>query len=359
MNAALIPPNPDHLNNKIFYKKYHRDNGNVFFQNLKDSLLTKGISLNTIDFYDNEKKIDFVLFFRLENQVSFIKNILLRNNNTKFIYFAMEPPNIAKTHTFYFLKNWKFDRIFTWNDDLIIGDITKTLFYSQDLDFVNVSFKQFKQKKRKIAAIFSYKKSNNTKSNYTQRINLIKKLASYNLIDLYGYGWENCEDPIIRKIYKGQAVSKSDVLNRYMFCLAMENSCYKNYITEKILDPISIGSFPIYFGAPNIYEFFSKNLVMNSINSDEIELFINNFNDQSIEEFLISRNSYILDFKNSHFNAKKQTDYIADELIVLKNKVKRNKMHLIKIFVTSLRVRSILEIKRYYWELLITILKIK
>lgn len=42
---------------------------------------------------------------------------------------------------------------------------------------------------------------------------------------------------------------------RYRYCIAIENSIAKDYVTEKIYDALASGCVPIYLGAPNIREF--------------------------------------------------------------------------------------------------------
>ncbi len=49
--------------------------------------------------------------------------------------------------------------------------------------------------------------------------------------------------------------SKLDALAGYKFTLAFENACSQDYVTEKFFDPLTVGSVPIYLGAPNIEDF--------------------------------------------------------------------------------------------------------
>ena len=49
---------------------------------------------------------------------------------------------------------------------------------------------------------------------------------------------------------------KIDGLRNYRYSIAIENSCIPSYITEKFYDCIIAGCVPVYFGAPNIDEYF-------------------------------------------------------------------------------------------------------
>ncbi len=49
--------------------------------------------------------------------------------------------------------------------------------------------------------------------------------------------------------------TKMEMIARYKFTLAFENSIAKDYVTEKFFDSLLAGSVPVYRGAPNIAEF--------------------------------------------------------------------------------------------------------
>ena len=49
---------------------------------------------------------------------------------------------------------------------------------------------------------------------------------------------------------------KSDGLARYRFSVVIENCREENYFTEKLLDAVLCDTVPIYWGCPNIEEFF-------------------------------------------------------------------------------------------------------
>ena len=44
-----------------------------------------------------------------------------------------------------------------------------------------------------------------------------------------------------------------------MFSIAIENASCKTYFTEKLLDCFATGTIPVYYGAPNIGDYFNKN----------------------------------------------------------------------------------------------------
>lgn len=62
---------------------------------------------------------------------------------------------------------------------------------------------------------------------------------------------------------KGNGISpvktKDEVLIPSKYTLAIENTSEPHYFTEKITDAFLCNCMPIYFGAPNIFEYFPKN----------------------------------------------------------------------------------------------------
>ena len=95
------------------------------------------------------------------------------------------------------------------------------------------------------------------------RINCINSIIRNKCnIDLFGIG--------IREIR-----GKLDGLKDYRFSIAIENGMYKNYFTEKILDCFLTGTIPIYYGCPNISDFFNTNGFFTFNNEHELLEIIN------------------------------------------------------------------------------------
>ena len=49
--------------------------------------------------------------------------------------------------------------------------------------------------------------------------------------------------------------SKQALSATYKFTLAFENAIAKDYVTEKLYEPLLAGSVPVYLGAPNVDQF--------------------------------------------------------------------------------------------------------
>lgn len=115
-------------------------------------------------------------------------------------------------------------------------------------------------KKSKLVSMISSSNSNTD----GHRLRLFTMDKFRNKIDLYG----RHINPIPMKEFG---------LKQYMFSIAIENSSYPTYFTEKILDCFATGTIPIYWGAPDIGDHF---------NSDGIIVFHDSFDISTLSEEL-------------------------------------------------------------------------
>jgi hypothetical protein len=121
--------------------------------------------------------------------------------------------------------------------------------------WVNRNYDQLKEmiypkKERKVSCVVSAK--------HHHRLSFVKRiLANNELVDLYGRG-HNAHD--YGKSYKGELSydgnCKLHGLSPYAYTIVLENSQEKNYWTEKISDAYLSWCMPIYWGCPNIDDFF-------------------------------------------------------------------------------------------------------
>lgn len=67
--------------------------------------------------------------------------------------------------------------------------------------------------------------------------------------------------------------SKLDGLLSYKYSLAIENSSQHSYVTEKFTDCILAGAVPVYWGAPNISEFFpvDSHVSLSALDPEHVE----------------------------------------------------------------------------------------
>lgn len=112
---------------------------------------------------------------------------------------------------------------------------------------------EYPNKSKKISCVASSK--HNHRNDYIKRLYKTKPN-----IDLYGKGHDN---KYYGDAYKGMlnydGNCKFKGLIDYEFSIVMENSQQKNYWTEKLADAYLSWCIPIYWGCPNISDYFQEN----------------------------------------------------------------------------------------------------
>ena len=116
--------------------------------------------------------------------------------------------------------------------------------------FLNTHF----EKTKKVNIIVSGMNNKSYNNIYNQRITFIETVMKNKLpIDIFGRLWRPNGEWL-----KGPFERKLDVLKPYEFSIGIENSCEKNYISEKFFDPFMVNAVPVYYGCPNITEVYDK-----------------------------------------------------------------------------------------------------
>lgn len=165
------------------------------------------------------------------------------------------------------LVQHKFDYIFTFDETLLKRGkpYTKNLFGTTRIKDCDA---QIYPKNKNLCLIASQKK-------YAQghkiRHAIADTIGNRYEIDLYG-----------RKYKEFPEGAKVDFLKDYRFEITLENSKLVNYFTEKIIDAFRVGTVPIYWGCPNISDFFNPDGIIAFNSGKELK---NILNDLSLEEY--------------------------------------------------------------------------
>ena len=169
--------------------------------------------------------------------------------------------------------------------------------------WVNKSYDELKnmsyiKKEKEISCIVSAK--------HAHRLAFIQKMMEKNnLVDLFGRGHRTFKD---KPRYKGSLEYNGNCkflgLAPYEYSIVLENSQEKNYWTEKLADAFLSWCIPIYWGCPNIDNFFDSNsyrtidirdpdpldtikkIISKPIDNDSIEL-IRNSRNKILDEYNI------------------------------------------------------------------------
>ena len=171
-------------------------------------------------------------------------------------------------------------------------------------------------REKKIEDWMAYRKFCNfvaSNPNCQERNLFVEQLSKYKKVDSGGRWMNNI----------GFVVSnKRDFQSNYKFSIAFENNAYRpqhpGYTTEKIMEPMTVNSIPIYWGNPLIHkEFNTKSFV---------SFYDHGYLGQMIETIID------LDRNNDKYLEMLKTTWLVDNIIPDNNKVENIKAFLYKIF---------------------------
>jgi hypothetical protein len=169
------------------------------------------------------------------------------------IAWCLESPVVAlTTHQNLHTVAHKFDYLLCYREDLIKSNPKKflpnspggTLILDEDLDLHE------EHKSKNCSMVLSGKRT------YPGHVLRHQIQHSSTGIDFYGWGSPG-----------GFIENKIVALKDYMFHFTIENVIAPHYFTEKLIDCLLTGCVPIYYGAPNIGDYFNTKgfVIFNSI----------------------------------------------------------------------------------------------
>ena len=154
----------------------------------------------------------------------------------------------------------ELDFVMTNNDTILKEYPNKTKFVPFGGGWIKKENQKISEKNKLISIIYSFKKSY---EGHQLRHQIAENI---NGIDLYGNGSPTPID------FKEQGLSN------YMFSVIIENISAEGYFTEKLIDSFLTGTIPIYWGCPNIDNFFDTDGMIIFKTFDEFKDIMDNLN---------------------------------------------------------------------------------
>lgn len=203
----------------------------------------------------------------------------------KLVLIAAEPPTyLPEMYTEELLS--LFGRVYTWNDALVDNKKFFKFNYAALLpmrrDIPSFSKKKF------LTLVAGNKTSSHPDELYSERLQAIRYFEAQlgSDFEFYGTGWEGAGF----RNYRGKLEDKNLILKNYRFCICYENiKNVKGYITEKILDCLSAGCIPIYWGASNVKEYIPENCFIDRekfATFDHLIAYLRNMGDREYNHYL-------------------------------------------------------------------------
>jgi len=167
-----------------------------------------------------------------------------------------------------------YDFILTYEQNLLDYNPEKFKFFPCDTSGIERASHKIHKKTKLVSMIYSDKQwLPGHKIRHMIANSLLPKIK-YDKIDLFGRGTDHPLE------------LKSEGTNEYMFQVAIENLKRPNYCADKIYDCFVTGTVPIYWGCPNIEDFFDKRGILCFNTPQELTEILFNLSEDLYESML-------------------------------------------------------------------------
>ncbi len=314
-------------NNEIFNAESHLNRDDIFnkYIELRKEFEKYDCILSTNDI-NNIEESDAVIYFDMPK-------FLPKTNKIDHSYLVLTECELIRPDNYDREYHKSFDKIFTWQDDLVDN---KKYFKLNFSHLFPLSINKKLSKKDKLCILIAGNKTSPIESDielYSKRIEAIRWFETNHpeSFDLYGVGWERrrFEGPrVLRALnrvpflseiyatltghtypsYQGRVHNKKEVMEKYKFSICYENARnIPGYITEKIFDSFFSGCIPIYWGANNISDHVPDNCFIDRRNFssyEELYNYITEMSDKLYMSYLNNIENYLTDSRSFQFTGR-------------------------------------------------------
>ena len=163
-------------------------------------------------------------------------------------------------------------------------------------------FKYYEPKEQRLNKVCFITSNKMFTRGHRDRVNFANKILKNHIdfIDIYGNGYNPIDD-------------KLEVLSKYKYVLAIENGLCMDYWTEKLADSYLAGCHPIYYGCPNISDYFEQDS-MTKVNIRDYNGTINTIKDIIERDVFSTSREAVLTARNQVLDEYNMFNLIANEV---------------------------------------------
>lgn len=194
------------------------------------------------------------------------------------IFYHSEPNEYFSSHDWIRENYHLFDYVLTWNHELI-RDLPNAIFtpFGTSAFHDKFNFRDFKapgedgvhdNKTNKVTFIRGAKHAN--VQGHHLRHELYNRRAEIHNIQTEFYDKTTPEYAATPEEDIQWFNQRTSIFKSPFFHICIENTFHENYFTEKIIDCFLFRTMPIYYGCPNIGEYFDKNGIITFQTVDEL-----------------------------------------------------------------------------------------
>lgn len=190
---------------------------------------------------------DTELFFSKHVSISY--DTLEKDDSAEYkVLVQIEPFSVNNRIQDFYERSSDFDLILTWHSGILKS--TNSKLFPFGTCWIEENDRHIFSKSKNLSIIASNK---TFAPGHKLRHQIIQKYPEN--LSLYGRGYRPIENKIT-------------ALKDYRFSLIIENESSNNWFTEKLIDCLVTGTVPVFWGCPNIHEFFDTRgfILFNNIN---------------------------------------------------------------------------------------------
>lgn len=188
----------------------------------------------------------------------------------KILYLA-EPSSVVPYLNENFPEEFNtFDKIYTFNKN-ILDEYSNSEFIefgSCWLDFQTLTL----DKKNHITFVTSSKNMTSGHKLRHKIYNYLSEIDEVNGLEIYQH-----KSPPYHDI-------RNDFFASAKFHISVENSVQENYFTEKLIDCFASKTIPIYYGCPNIQDFFNIDGIITFNDMEDLKTILSNIDEKMYDE---------------------------------------------------------------------------
>jgi hypothetical protein len=197
------------------------------------------------------------------------------------ILWLIEPHGILNIRDSVINNQDKFDLILTY-DDYILESCRNSKLFLYGTTWIE-DFDLMQRKEYCITTLIGGKKQT---EGHLLRHSLLDKIDSINSIQVHLFNSMNRPFRITREFRQMKNHIRKNELFYSQFHIAIENIMSKNWFSEKVIDCFQTKTVPIYFGCPNIGEYFDLRGMFCVSSLDEMINVCNNINPKTYDEMI-------------------------------------------------------------------------
>jgi len=206
------------------------------------------------------------------------------------VYISYEPQAIYKLQHL-ILSNWKsYKYILTYNDALLhLPNARKYLVGTTWIEKADAESIDITEKKFQMSSL-----TGNKRITLGHNFRIDVYMHQNDLLDIrIPCVWYLSGLPPVA----GKGSNKIALFKNFQFSLVIENSRQNNYFTEKLCDCLYTKTIPIYYGCPNIQEYFDTTgwIIITSESFDELKEKISILDDTYFEKYIDTVNKNYLE----------------------------------------------------------------